>query len=246
MIQKIFETPFELAEQFAEDFEKSCEESISKNGSVNIALSGGNTPKLFFEVLSKKYLNKFDWNIMSFYWVDERCVPAESAESNFGEAERILFSNISTKKNIHLINGANNPENEAVRYSDWIKKNLPAKNNFPVFDLLLLGMGEDGHTASIFPDQMNLMNSKKVCEVAIHPVSGQKRITLTGRVINNATRIFFLVTGKGKAEVVKGIFNKENDYKKYPAAHISPNNGQLEWYFDSEAAGLLSKVKRET
>lgn len=242
MIPKIFGTPLELAEEFAQDFKNICEEFISKNGTINIALSGGNTPKLFFEVLSKEYLNKLDWSKINFYWVDERCVPVESNESNYGEAERILFRNISSKKNIYHINGASDAENEAVRYSDLIKKNLPAKNNFPVFDLILLGVGLDGHTASIFPDQMSLLSSEKICVVATQPVSGQKRITLTGRVINNAKRLVFLVPGKGKAEVVKEILNKENGYKKYPAAHISPINGQLEWYLDFEAAGLIRQT----
>ncbi len=98
MIPKIFGKPLELAEEFAQDFKNICEEFISKNGTINIALSGGNTPKLFFEVLSKEYLNKLDWSKINFYWVDERCVPVESNESNYGEAERILFRNISSKK----------------------------------------------------------------------------------------------------------------------------------------------------
>jgi len=242
MTIKIFGTPAILAKEFAKDFKKICEEFISKNGNVNIALSGGNTPKLFFEVLSKEYLDKLDWSKISFYWVDERCVPAESNDSNYGEAERILFRNISSKKNIYPLNGDKDPENEAIRYSDLIKKNLRAKNNLPVFGLILLGMGEDGHTASIFPDQMNLLTSKKVSEVALQPGSGQKRITLTGRVINNADRIIFLVTGEGKAEVVKEILNKEKNCNKYPAAHISPGNGQLDWYLDSKAAGLIRQT----
>jgi len=239
MTIKIFDTPAILAKELAKEFEKICEEFISNNRTVNIALSGGNTPKLFFKILSEEYLDKLDWSKINFYWVDERCVPAESNESNYGEAGRILFGNISSKKNIHPVNGENDPENEAIRYSDLLKKNLPSKNDFPVFDLTLLGMGEDGHTASIFPDQMNLLTSEKICEMAVHPLSGQKRITLTGRVINNTKRIIFLVAGKGKAEVMKEILNKEKNYEKYPAAHISPVNGQLEWYLDSGAAGFI-------
>ncbi|MEO6693970.1 MAG: 6-phosphogluconolactonase [Ignavibacteria bacterium] len=239
MNKKIFGSSEKLAEAFAEVFEKICDEYILKIGIVNIALSGGTTPKLFFEILSKKYIDKLDWSKINFYWADERCVPPESDESNHGEADRILFSKIHSKKNVYPVNGNNDPVNEAVRYSELLEKNLPFKNNFPRFDIILLGMGEDGHIASIFPDQMNLLTSEKICEVAVHPVSQQKRITLTGIVIKNPDRIFFLVTGRSKAEVVKEILKKKNIFEKYPASHITPTHGKSEWYLDSEAADLL-------
>lgn len=239
MNTEIFETPEKLAKQFAKDFYEICEENISKYGFVNTALSGGSTPKLFFQILADEYIDKLDWDKINFYWVDERCVPAESIESNFGEAHRILFQKISSPKNIYPVNGSNIPEDEAESYSELLKNNLPMKNNFPLFDIIVLGMGEDGHTASIFPDQMNLLTSEKICAVTIHPVSKQKRITLTGKVINNSKRIFFLVTGKSKKEVSKQILNKEDHFEKYPAAHISQSQGKLDWYLDNEAAGFL-------
>jgi len=167
-------------------------------------------------------------------------VPPDDEESNFGMTQEFLFSKVNIPpSNVHRIFGENEPQKEAIRYSEIIKSRLNLKNDFPEFDLILLGVGDDGHTASIFPDQMKLLNSEKICEVAIHPSSGQKRITLTGKVINNSERIYFLVTGKSKAEVVAEILEKKNGYLKYPAANINSYNGNILWYLDKEASAWL-------
>ena len=188
----------------------------------------------------KDYKDKIDWSKINFYRVDERCVSPDSNESNFGKTYNFLFNKINIpERNIHRIYGENDPASEAVRYSEELRKNIFLSNGFPKFDLILLGMGDDGHTASIFPAQMELLNSVNVCAVAVHPESRQKRITLTGNVINNADKIYFLVTGKSKAEVMKKILDKNHDYLKYPAAHIQTNNNYPFWYLDKEAASLL-------
>lgn len=238
---KIFETPLMLSEAFAEDFIETCNAFITEKGNANIALSGGNTPKLLFTILADEYLNEIDWQKLNFYWVDERCVPPDSPESNFGEAEKYLFSKTNSHNNIHRIIGEEDPEKEAERYSEVLKNNLPFKNNFPEIDLIILGMGDDGHTASIFPDRMDLLRTEKYCEVAVHPVSKQKRITLTGKVINNSAKIVFLVTGKNKSEIVNDIFKKNIGYEKFPASHIKGNGGNVIWYLDNEAAHLPGK-----
>ncbi len=213
------------------------------NGKINIALSGGKTPELLFTVLSAEYKNKINWGKLFFYWVDERCVPPDSAESNFGMAEKNLLRNIAIPaENIYRISGEAAPEAEAVSYSEIIKRNIPSQNDFPVFDLIMLGVGEDGHTASIFPDQMNLLKSDKIAEVSKHPQSGQKRITLSGKVINNSDRIFFLASGKNKADVIANILEKKEDYLKYPAGHIETSDGGLKWYLDKEAASELKTL----
>ncbi|MDQ3021182.1 MAG: 6-phosphogluconolactonase [Bacteroidota bacterium] len=237
---KIFDTPHELSDSFAAEFKKGCDEVISNKGTFNIAISGGSTPKLLFEVLAKDYKNKIDWMKVNIFWVDERCVPPDDEESNFGMTKKILLNKVSLpESNVHRIFGENEPQKEAIRYSEIIKYNLNFKNGFPVFDLILLGVGDDGHTASIFPDQMKLLNSKNICGVAIHPVSRQKRITLTGKIINNAERIYFLVTGKSKAIIISEILNKKDGYLKYPAAHINSDSGNVSWYLDKDAAGLI-------
>lgn len=230
-----------LAESFAAEFKKICDEVISKEGKINIAFSGGNTPKLLFEVLSSDYKNIIDWSQVNFYWTDERCVLPENSESNFGMTERILLNKVDIPvSNVHRIFGEDEPDEEAIRYSEILESNLFIKNKFPEFDLILLGIGEDGHTASIFPNQMELLNSNEICAVAVHPATGQKRITLTGKVINNSDRIYFLVTGKSKAEVVADILEKKNDFAKFPASHIETEAGNTEWYLDKEAAGKLN------
>lgn len=237
---KISETPLKVAESVAAEFRNVCEENISKKGNINIAISGGNTPKLLFEVLTKDYKNKIDWSKTNFYWADERCVSTDSNESNFGMTHNFLFNKINIpESNIHRIYGENEPASEAVRYSEELRKNIFLSNDLPKFDLILLGMGDDGHTASIFPDQMEIMNSDNVCAVAVQPESRQKRITLTGNVINNADKIYFLVTGKNKAEVISEILDQKNNYLKYPAAHIQSNYNYPFWFLDKEAASLL-------
>ena len=150
-----------------------------------------------------------------------------------------LYSRLHHKPDIHRIIGENEPAEEAERYSEEIKSNLVINNGLPQFNLIILGMGDDGHTASIFPDQMALINSSKICEVAKHPISGQKRITLTGPVINNAIQVVFLVTGESKANRIREIHYKEQNSNQYPAAHINAGDGQLIWFLDEAAAKYL-------
>jgi 6-phosphogluconolactonase len=141
--------------------------------------------------------------------------------------------------NIHRIRGEMDPEKEAARYSREILSLTDNRDGMPLFDLILLGLGDDGHTVSIFPENMELIVSDKICEVAVHPVSFQKRITLTGRVINNSVSVRFLVTGKRKAEIVEKIINNNPSAGNYPASLIIPLHGELIWHIDIEASGLL-------
>ena len=175
---------------------------------------------------------------MHFYWGDERCVAPTHSESNYGAANELLFQLIELPEdNIHRVFGENNPAEEVLRYGQLISEKLPSVNGLPQFDIIILGLGEDGHTASIFPNRMDLLHSDHVCEVAEHPESGQKRITLTGKVINNAKEVCFLVTGESKHEKVHNIIHSLNDYQQYPAAHIQPPHGELIWFLDKAAAG---------
>lgn len=217
----------------AKAFARYLAKQITKSDIFHLALSGGSTPKILFEILAKDYADKIDWQKVHLYWGDERCVPFNHPESNFGMTEEKLLQHIDfPSPNIHRVIGQNAPSNEAIRYGEIINSYLPSKNDLPVFDLVILGMGSDGHTTSIFPHQMELMTDKNTCGVATHPESGQKRITLNGPVINNAKQIHFLVTGASKSPVVRQIFNKKRGYKKYPAAHIE----NAEWWMD-EVAG---------
>lgn len=183
---KIFETPKEIAKAFAEDFKETTEKNISEKGECNISLSGGSTPKILFDILAKEYSSKINWTKVNFFWGDERCVPPDDSESNYGMTEKHLFDFINILgENIYRVKGEDKPELEAVRYGKEIKNKIKNKsktgNDFPVFDIMILGMGEDGHTASIFPNNIELWNSKNICEVAEHPVSKQKKNYSYGR-----------------------------------------------------------------
>lgn len=215
---------------------------IQKSGQhrFDIALSGGSTPQKLFRRIAEKYKDTIDWNRIHFWWGDERCVPPGSIESNYRMAYETLISQLPVNPDhIHRIRGEEDPDTEAERYSQEITRHLNSREDWPVFDLVILGMGEDGHTASIFPGQMELLTSSSVCAVATHPVTDQKRITLTGKVINNANEIFFLATGRNKARRISEIMNNEDTAGNYPAYHIIPEHGNLVWFIDEEASGKI-------
>lgn len=234
---KIYKTPKEVAESFARDLFQLISQT---NGCFHLALSGGSTPQLLFDCLSSDYASRMSWNKIHFWWGDERCVPPSDQESNYRMTNEHLLEKINIKPHqIHRIKGELIPEEACRRYTDEILELVPIHARFPVFDLIVLGIGDDGHTASIFPDQMDLLTSKAVCAVASHPQSGQKRVTLTGPVINNAIRVSFLVTGKSKANRIAQIANEEELAVHLPAAHIQPGPGRLSFYLDHDAASLI-------
>ena len=229
----IFDTPQAVAEAFAKDLAQR----IAAADQLTIALSGGSTPKLLFDHMAAEYAD-IDWSKVHLYWGDERCVPPTDDDSNYKMTVTHLLSKIDMPEaNVHRVLGENDPVQEAERYGKEIEDGLPSANGLPQFDLIILGMGADGHTASIFPHEMELLDSKEVCAVATHPESDQKRVSLTGPVINNAKAVTFLVTGASKAEKVVEIFNQSGDWKSYPASYIKPDSGELTWYLDKAANG---------
>ena len=232
---KVFETPEILAKEFANYFI----ELITSKPFYNTCLSGGSTPKLFFNNLANTAQN-INWKFLSFYWGDERCVPPTHNDSNYLMTKSTLFDHvIIPKENIHRIKGENTPILEAIRYSTELLTCLPSHKNTPQFDLIILGMGDDGHTASIFPYNKELFNSPNIMDVSLHPTSGQKRITITGKIIKHAYKVVFLVTGKNKAQKIQEIFEKKGDYESYPAWLVQQAKPEVEWWLDSEAASLL-------
>ena len=241
---KIFKNHDELAFHFAEEFILYVNKKLKNSEKFSVALSGGSTPLLFFRKLaglnsSSSY--QLDWEKVHLFWGDERCVPPENEDSNYGAAKKTLLKTIDIpEENVHRIIGESDPAKEAERYSGEIRSIVDIRNNFPGFDWILLGLGEDGHTASVFPDQLDLLYSPNDCEVAVHPATGQKRITLTGKVLINASRITFLVSGEAKKERVREILTGEPTAKRYPAYFIKPLNGKFDWFLDKAAASLLN------
>ena len=235
---QVAETPELVAEQFAKELFRRI--NTHTGHSFHLALSGGSTPKLLFRHLSTKYRDTMPWSKIHFWWGDERCVPPNHADSNFGMTQQYLFSEIPVPdSNIHRIKGERNPEEEAKAYSEAISKTVETNDKWPVFDMIILGMGDDGHTASIFPHEPGLLYADTFCAVATHPTSGQKRISLTGNVLNHAREISFLVTGENKADRLYEIMNNRPEAIMYPAYHIRPVQGSLTWYIDRAAAARI-------
>lgn len=231
---QIFNSLKELNESFTEWFK----EISSTEKQITVALSGGTTPKSLFDYWSSLPEGEIDWKKIKFFWGDERCVAPEDSESNFKMTKEHLFNNINIpEENIFRIKGENNPTDEAKRYGELLISELEQQNGTPVFDIVILGMGDDGHTASIFPHEIELWNNENNCVTATHPDSGQKRVSLTGKVINAAKNVVFLVTGSNKAKKVKEIIEQPViAERKYPAALVQPDSDNLYWYLDEAAA----------
>lgn len=233
----VFDTPYDTAHAVAEIILAKAKEKRKQSLPLNIAVSGGSTPKILFTILATDFSESIPWNIIRLFWVDERCVPPTHAESNFGMTYETLLKNLPIHDaNIFRMEGENEPEKEAKRYQKILENELPVKGEFPQFDIILLGMGDDGHTASIFPPDLNLLTAAEWVSVGTHPVSGQKRITLTGQTIIQANEIIFLITGNSKADVLRQIIHRETGFEKYPAAFVHTNSEKVEFYIDKAAA----------
>ncbi|HIF9195610.1 TPA: 6-phosphogluconolactonase [Photobacterium damselae] len=237
MNYRVFETPDQVVNSLAE----TMREMSQQGRPIHISLSGGSTPKLLFKTLAQApFATSINWQNLHFWWGDERCVEPTDPESNFGEANELLFKHVALpSENIHRILGEADPEQEVVRFANEMDKVIPHKHGLPAFDWILLGMGADGHTASLFPYQTDF-NDQHLAVIATHPESGQKRISKTARLLENADRITYLVLGEGKAKILKEISEHSADELPYPAAKIQTQFGQTEWFLDSAAAQLLA------
>ena len=224
----------DLVKEFTDFFLKKLE---AKSGNFSVALSGGSTPKVWFEYLSSLPKGSMDWDRIHFYWGDERCVPPEHEDSNYGMTREYLLDRINIpQENIHRILGENPPEQADKQYAKELEVGLDKP---PVFDLIILGMGDDGHTASIFPHEIHLWHAPENCVVATHPDSGQKRVSLTGSVINGASSVAFLVTGENKSQKIEEIINGQPIARNYPASLVQPQSNDLHWFLDAAAAKLI-------
>ncbi|MCW9699032.1 MULTISPECIES: 6-phosphogluconolactonase [unclassified Avibacterium] len=203
---------------------------------VHISLSGGSTPKLLFKTLATAPYNQaIQWQNLHFWWGDDRMVAPSDPESNYGEVQKLLFDHIAIPaENIHRIRGEAPVEQELSRFQNELAEVVPNGE----FDWIILGMGADGHTASLFPHQTNF-DDESLAVIAKHPETGQVRISKTAKLLEQAKRITYLVTGGAKAEILKEIQSTPAENLPYPAAKIKAKNGVTEWYLDKEAAKLL-------
>lgn len=217
--------------------------NLEAERNIHLALSGGSTPLTLFQHMVTGFRKELRPESFELFWGDERCVSPCQPESNYGNMmEAFIQKSGIPDSNVFRIKGEEDPEKEKIRYAELLEK-LPRINGYPSFDLLFLGLGDDGHTASVFPNRLDLLKSGRWTETVFHPQSLQKRITLTPNVLRASREILFLVTGKSKASVIAEIFEDQDAAKDYPAWHIRPFQGKLTWFCDAEAASSMENLK---
>jgi 6-phosphogluconolactonase len=232
---RIYPDPEMTARACASFIVRKIEEILETKPDVSIGLSGGNTPNALFSIFVEEYSEATFWDKIKFFWVDERCVSPADPESNYGNVKKLLLDPLKIQdKNIFRIMGENEPVAEATRYSELLKKELGTEVRF---DICLLGTGTDGHTASIFPPDIKLMESKEYVVKTVNPNNGQNRITITGKVINNCRTVIFLAHGKEKKGVLDEILNHKGR-EHYPAGLVYNVRFGVFWYLDSAAYRL--------
>lgn len=208
----------------------------ARTGDVfNLALSGGETAKQMFALWADEYRTKINWQVICFYWVDERCVTKTDNQSNYRHACELLFQPLGIpKSHIHRIKGENYPEAEANRYSGRVSEKVSDYNGLPHFDCIILGVGDDAHTASIFPSTMELLEDKRPYAVSQHPETKQYRITMTGPLLLNDTPLLVPVLGAKKSAVIKQLqVGYSNDHPT-PATYILSHAKDATLYITTE------------
>ena len=221
----------ELTRAAAGLFLEVGKQAIAERNRFLVALSGGSTPKALYSILANdKYAQQLDWSKVHFLFGDERSVPPTHADSNFAMANAILFSPL------HL------PSAQTPQYETTLRHLTTAvPGQWPRLDLVLLGMGDDGHTASLFPGTASLTEQTRWVVPSTSPQGTRARVTLTLGVINHASVVLFLVAGRNKAAVVRRVLEQRpGDPGPYPAALIRPETGRLLWYLDRAAASELT------
>ena len=241
---KIYDNSANLDRAVAERFRQNALKAQLEGRIFSVALCGGKTPYGVYARLAKpEFRASVPWEVVHLFWGDERCVSPDHVESNYKMVCEALINYIPIPdENIHRIRGEGNPDLEAIRYGEEILAHFCVNDEMvPNFDWILLGLGADGHTASLFSKKGIFSLGKNVCEVTTHPQTGQKRITLTIPIINQAILITFICKGPSKAGVIADIIGETIHGKNYPAACVHPESGKLQWWLDPEAARLLKK-----
>lgn len=233
---KIFEDELKLAEAAAIYIVDAAGKSIATTGRFAIALSGGKTPATLYHLLSQQpYVSNIDWKKVFVFWSDERCVPADHPDNNSLLARKQLLEHINIPaENIFTVQVQMEPHKGALQYEQMIKAFF--KDEKPVFNLILLGLGDDGHTASLFPGTEALWKETDQLIITV-PKDNSNRISMTPAIINIAENILLIISGENKAEVLKEILEEKNK-ELYPVQYI---NKKALWYLDASAARKLKK-----
>ena len=240
-----------LARRTAQQFVEVAEQTATRQGRVRIAISGGSTPKAAFQLLAdpgQPWLKRMPWDKLDLYWVDERCVPPDHADSNYRMTREAMLDHVPLKpEQVHRMEGELDPQAAAARYESLLRNSFRLEGaESPRFDLVQLGMGPDGHTASLFPHTEALHEmGRLVTANHVKTVKDSWRVTLTWPVINNASSVFFLIGGADKAELVQQVFAGPRDPERLPSQLIWPSSGILTLVLDQAAAALLPATDGE-
>ncbi len=235
-----------LARAAAERVARAIDAAVAARGRATVALSGGSTPKQMGSVLARDpYRAHIPWEKVDIFWGDERWVPLESPESNAGEAMRLLLNDAPIPaEQIHPYDTVSvSPEVSAARYEELIRQRVGIAGVLPAFDLIFLGMGEDGHTASLFPGTAAIREQKKLVVGHAVPKLDTIRLTFTAPLINNARRVVFLIAGAAKADRLSDVLDGAERVDELPAQLVRPADGPI-WLVDRDAASRLARRPR--
>ena len=241
---RVSPTAAAVAEAAAHFFTTAVTKAVASRGMARVAISGGSTPKAMFALLAdptKPFVKQVPWDKLDLYWVDERCVPPDNVESNYRMTSEALLSKVPlAAERIHRMEGELDPEVAAARYESTIRNTFKLEGaETPTFDLVLLGMGDDGHTASLFP-HTEALNDLTHIAIANHvPQKDTWRITLTWPVINQGREVAFLIEGSAKAQVLHDVFLGPYQPDTFPSQIIRPASGSLTLLLDTAAAAKL-------
>ena len=238
---EILSDPEQLARAAAQRIVVHSKAAVSKNGTVTIALSGGSTPKRLYELLAnadEEFFSQISWGQVQFFWTDERHVGPDHPDSNYRMVNEAMLSKVPIESaQVHRMLGELTDPNEAAhRYDSLLKKTFDSE--LPRFDLVLLGLGNDGHTASLFPGTTALLEQHQLVTAPWVEKLNSHRLTMTLPLLNNAATIVFLVSGSEKADILSQVL--DGPRSQFPAKLINPVNGQLTWLVDRAAATNLT------
>jgi 6-phosphogluconolactonase len=243
---RVFDDPDALARGAADELTQRALAVTDAGDAFNVALSGGSTPDRLLRLLADEpYSTRISWTDVHLFWGDERAVPPDDPDSNFGAARDALITKVGIPAgNVHRIKGETEPQDAAAEYEMDLRRHFALdEGRLPRFDLVFLGMGADGHTASLFPGTDALAETRRLVTANWVAVLESHRITLTCPVFNHAACIMFLVAGAEKAETLRLVL--EGPQGKYPAQLIRPASGELLWYVDRAAGTALSRENWE-
>ena len=241
---RVLPSPVDTARAAAQFFSDAAVTAVAARGIARIAISGGTTPKTMFGLLADPvvpFLREVPWDKIELYWVDERCVPPDNIESNYRMTNLALLSKVPlAAARVHRMEGELEPEVAAARYESTIRNTFRLEGaETPTFDLVLLGMGDDGHTASLFPHTEALNEMSHIVVPNHVPQKDTWRITLTWPVINQGRQVAFLIEGAGKTQVLHDVFLGPYEPETYPSQLIRPASGRLTLLLDAAAAAKL-------